>query len=52
MLFDNNFHQWKVIPLYLTRQYLGKNFKFHFNVEINHSILHKFPKFCKEIDIH
>ena len=23
-LFDNNFHQWKLIPLYLIRQYLGK----------------------------
>ena len=22
-LFDNNFHQWKLIPLYLFRQYLG-----------------------------
>ena len=22
ILFDNNFHQWKVIPLYLVRRYL------------------------------
>ena len=33
-LFDNNFHQWKLIPLYLIRQYLGKNFKFHSNLEL------------------
>ena len=50
-LFDNNFHQWKLIPLYLIRQYLGKNFKFHSNLEISHSILCKFPKFYKEIFI-
>ena len=29
-LFDNNFHQWKLIPLDLIRQYLAKNFKFYF----------------------
>ena len=23
---DTNFHQWKVIPLYLVHRYLGKNF--------------------------
>ena len=47
-LFDSNFHQWKWIPLYLIRQYLGKNFKFHSNLEVSHSILYKFPKFHKE----
>ena len=50
-LFDNNFHQWKIIPLYLFRQYLGKNFKFHSNLQVSHSILRKFPKFYKEIFI-
>ena len=25
----NNCHQWKVIPLYLVRRYLGRKFKFH-----------------------
>ena len=48
-LFDNNFHQLKLIPLYLIRQYLGKNFKFHFNLEVSHSILCKFPILNKEI---
>ena len=48
-LLDNNFHQWKIIPLYLIRQYLGKNFKFHSNLDKSHSILCKFPKFYKEI---
>ena len=32
-LFDNNFHQWKLILLYLICQYLGKNFTFHSNLE-------------------
>ena len=50
-LFDNNFHQWKIIPLDLFRQYLGKNFKFHSNLQVSHSILRKFPKFYKEIFI-
>ena len=50
-LFDNNFHQWKLIPLYLFRQYLGKKFKFHLNLEVRHSILCRFPKFYKEIFI-
>ena len=44
-LFDNNFHQWKLIPVYVFRKYLGKKFKFHSNLEKSHSILCKFPKF-------
>ena len=50
-LFDNNFHQCKLILFYLIRQYLGKNFEFHSNLEVSHSILCKFPKFYKEIFI-
>ena len=50
-LFDNNFHQWKVLPLYLICHYLGKNFKFQSNLEVSHSIVCKFPKVCKEIFI-
>ena len=48
-LFDNNFHQWKLIPLYLIRQHLGKNFKFHSDLEVSRSFLCKFPKFYEEI---
>ena len=50
-LFDNNFYYWKLIPLDLICQYLGKKFKFHSNLEVSHSILCKFPKFYKEIFI-
>ena len=49
-LFDNNF-QMKLIPLYLIRQYLGKIFKFHSNLEVSHSILCKFPKLYKVLFI-
>ena len=54
MLLDkkvNNFHLWQLIPLYLIRQYLGKKFKFHSNLEVSNSNLCKFPKFYKEIFI-
>ena len=50
-LFDNNFHEWKVIPLYLIRWYLGGNFKFYSNLEVSHSILGEFPRFYKEVII-
>ena len=35
-LFDNIFHQRKVIPFYLICQYLGKKFKFHSDLEVSH----------------
>ena len=38
-LFDNNFHQWKTIQLYVVRWHLGKNFTFHSNPEISRSVL-------------
>ena len=50
-LLDNNFHQRKLVPLYLIRQYLGKNLKFYSKLEVSHSMLCKFPKFYKEIFI-
>ena len=48
-LFDKNFHEWKVIPLYLFELYLGKNFKFHSNLHIRSSLLQKFPSNYQEI---
>ena len=35
-LFDENFHPWKVIPLYLTEMHFGKNFKFHPNFDLRY----------------
>ena len=48
-LLDNNFHQWKVIPLYLIQKYLCKNFKFHSNLDLRKTLLRKFPKYYQEM---
>ena len=32
-LFEDDFHDWEVIPLFLIGKYLCKNFKFHNNIE-------------------
>ena len=48
-LFDDNFNQWKLIPLYLIHKNLGKNFKFHSNLDLSEHILQKFPKYYQEI---
>ena len=48
-LLDNNFHQWKVIPLYLKQKYLCKNFKFHSNLDFRKTLLRKFPKYYQEM---
>ena len=34
MLFDDDFHDWKVMPLFLIGKHLGKNFKFRNNIDI------------------
>ena len=46
-LFDNDFCQWKLIPLYLIRQYLGKKIKFHSNLEVslNSSFLNSIKRY-------
>ena len=40
-LFDNNFHQWKVIPLYLTQKYLCKNFEVPFKFRLKENSFKK-----------
>ena len=42
-LFEDDFHDWKVIPLFLIGKHLGKNFKFHNNIDLSKDILPKFP---------
>ena len=34
-LYDESFHEWKVIPNYLITQALGDNFRFHSNLKFN-----------------
>ena len=50
-LFEDDFHDWKVIPLFLIGKHLGKNFKFHNNIDISNDILSKFPSFYQDIFI-
>ena len=48
-LYDENFHPWKVIPLYLIEMHFGKNFKFHPNLDLKDFSLKIFPKYYQEI---
>ena len=48
-LFNNSFHQLKVIPLYLIQKYLCKIFKFHSNLDLRKSCLRKFPIYYQEM---
>ena len=48
-LYDDSFHAWKVIPLFLIKNHLGKNFVFHSNLSIKQNVVKKFPKFYQEI---
>ena len=50
-LFEDDFHDWKVIPLFLIGKHLGKNFKFHNNIDISNDILSKLPSFYQDIFI-
>ena len=46
-LFEDDFHDWKVIPVFLIGKYLGRNLKFHNNIDINNDLLSKFQFFIK-----
>ena len=48
-LFDDNFHDWEVIPSFLIKKKFGENFKFHSNVDFTKCSLNNFPRFYKEI---
>ena len=46
---DENFHEWKIIPSYLTNKYFGKSFKFHSCLSFDLKLLIKFPKLYKNV---
>ena len=48
-LYDDSFHAWKVITLFLIKSQQGKNFVFHPNLSIKQTFVKKFPKFYQEI---
>ena len=46
-LYDENFYQWKVIPLHLTCITFSQNFKFHSNLSYDATLLFSFSVFYK-----
>ena len=48
-LYNEKFHDWKLIPLHYIEKILGKHFKFHSNLNIPPNLLRSFPKFYREI---
>ena len=48
-LYDDSFHDHKVILLFLIKSHLGKSFVFHFNLSIRQKIEKNCPKFYQEI---
>ena len=44
-LYDQNSHDWKLIPTDLINNEFGKNFIFHSNLSFKTSVLHQFPTF-------
>ena len=50
-LFEDDCHDWNIIPLFLINKHLGKNFKFHNNLDISNDILSKCPCFYQDIFI-
>ena len=47
-LFDENFHDWKIIPLHIIHISLGKKFVFHSNLKVNKKLTKCFPKYYVE----
>ena len=48
-LFEDDFHDWKVMPLFLIGKHLGKNVKFHNNIDLSNDILSISPSFYQDI---
>ena len=50
-LFDQEKHDWKVIPLFLPSKYFSENFKFHNNMNIDKKLISFFPSFYQGLII-
>ena len=48
-LYDNSFHEWKLIPLYLIEKSFGTSFKFHSNLLFKSNKTKFFPSFYRQI---
>ena len=47
-LYNDSFHAWKVIPLFLIRNHLEKKIVFHSDLNIKQKVVKKLPKFYQE----
>ena len=48
-LFDENFHDRKIIPLHIIHKSSGKKFMSHSNLKVNKKLTKSFPKYYREI---
>ena len=48
-LYDDSFHERKIIPLHLINKTFGKSFIFHSNLSFKKKLIKSFPSFYKEI---
>ena len=51
MLYNDYFHEWKLIPLHLITMSFGSKFKFHSNIFFKKTSLKKILPFYKDIFI-
>ena len=47
-LFDENFHDWKMLPLHIIHNSLGKKFVFYSNIRVNKKVTKSFPKYFEK----
>ena len=47
-LYNDSFHEWKIIPLRYINRYSSKHFKFHSNLNISPNVLYNFPSYYKD----
>ena len=50
-LYDDCFHEWKIIPLHLLSKYFDSSFKFHSILHFEIKLLKDFPSFYKHMQI-
>ena len=48
-LYDNSFHEWKLIPLFLIKKFFSSSVEFHSNLFFKRNKIKFFPSFYKEI---
>ena len=48
-LFDENFHDWKILPHHIIHKSLGKTSMLHSNLKVNKKLTKSFPKCYREI---